>query len=58
MILISVFQRLAGATLLVFANKQDLPGALEAEEIRKVSNVQNVIMLCGCKSVVIAAICH
>lgn len=30
-------QRLAGATLLVFANKQDLPGALSAEEIRDVS---------------------
>lgn len=27
---------LAGATLLVFANKQDLPGALSAEEIRDV----------------------
>ena len=32
-------QRLAGATLLVFANKQDLPGALSAEEIRDVSPV-------------------
>ena len=31
-----ILQRLAGATLLVFANKQDLPGALSAEEIRKV----------------------
>jgi len=31
-------QRLAGATLLVFANKQDLPGALSAEEIRDVSH--------------------
>ena len=30
-------QRLAGASLLVFANKQDLPGALTAEEIRTVS---------------------
>jgi hypothetical protein len=27
---------LAGATLLVFANKQDLPGALSSEEIRDV----------------------
>ena len=26
-------ERLLGATLLVFANKQDLPGALTAEEI-------------------------
>jgi len=28
---------LAGATLLIFANKQDLPGALSAEEIKEVS---------------------
>eukprot|EP00416_Gambierdiscus_australes_P036325 CAMPEP_0171096826 /NCGR_PEP_ID=MMETSP0766_2-20121228/46036_1 /TAXON_ID=439317 /ORGANISM="Gambierdiscus australes, Strain CAWD 149" /LENGTH=184 /DNA_ID=CAMNT_0011555897 /DNA_START=232 /DNA_END=786 /DNA_ORIENTATION=+ len=27
-------ERLAGATLLIFANKQDLPGALSATEIR------------------------
>lgn len=31
-----VLQQLAGATLLVFANKQDLPGALSPEEIRQV----------------------
>jgi hypothetical protein len=31
-----IFQRLLGATLLVFANKQDLPGALSAEEIKEV----------------------
>jgi ADP-ribosylation factor-like protein 2 len=30
-------ERLAGATLLVLANKQDLPGALTAEEIKNVS---------------------
>ena len=29
-------ERLLGATLLVFANKQDLPGALSAEEIQNV----------------------
>ncbi|XP_041353690.1 ADP-ribosylation factor-like protein 2 [Gigantopelta aegis] len=29
-----VEERLAGATLLVFANKQDLPGSLRPEEIR------------------------
>ena len=29
----SALQKLAGASLLVFANKQDLPGALSAEEI-------------------------
>lgn len=28
-------QRLTGATLLVFANKQDLPGALKADEIKE-----------------------
>ena len=32
-----VVQRLAGATLLVFANKQDLPGALSAEDIKQVT---------------------
>lgn len=31
-------ERLAGATLLVLANKQDLPGALSAQEIKDVSN--------------------
>ncbi|XP_013777153.1 ADP-ribosylation factor-like protein 2 [Limulus polyphemus] len=31
-----VEERLVGATLLVFANKQDLPGALPAEEIKDV----------------------
>lgn len=30
-------ERLAGATLLVLANKQDLPGALSAQEIKDVS---------------------
>jgi signal recognition particle receptor subunit beta len=41
------FQRLAGATLLVFSNKQDLPGALLVEEIRDVSllpNETNIIL--------------
>lgn len=31
-------ERLAGCTLLVFANKQDLPGALSSKEIKDVSN--------------------
>uniref|UniRef100_A0A3Q3KDJ0 ADP-ribosylation factor-like protein 2 n=1 Tax=Monopterus albus TaxID=43700 RepID=A0A3Q3KDJ0_MONAL len=31
-------ERLAGATLLVFANKQDLPGALSKEAIQEVKN--------------------
>ena len=30
------FQRLLGATLLVFANKQDLPGSLSSDEIKEV----------------------
>lgn len=30
-------QRLAGATLLIFANKQDIAGAMTLEEIRDVS---------------------
>lgn len=29
-------EKLAGASLLIFANKQDLPGALPADEIAKV----------------------
>jgi ADP-ribosylation factor-like protein 2 len=33
-----VEERLSGATLLVFANKQDLPGSFKAEEIKEVSN--------------------
>ena len=35
----SSLQRLAGATLLVFANKQDLSGAMNMEEIREVHKV-------------------
>lgn len=31
-------ERLAGATLLVFANKQDISGALSEEEIKNVSH--------------------
>ena len=33
---INLVQRLAGASILVFANKQDLPGALSVEEIQQV----------------------
>lgn len=36
-------ERLAGATLLVLANKQDLPGALSAQEIKDVSNQSLVL---------------
>uniref|UniRef100_A0A0B6ZUQ0 ADP-ribosylation factor-like protein 2 n=1 Tax=Arion vulgaris TaxID=1028688 RepID=A0A0B6ZUQ0_9EUPU len=37
-----VEERLAGATLLVFANKQDLPGALLAKEIREALDLDSV----------------
>jgi hypothetical protein len=37
-------QRLTGATLLVFANKQDLPGALKAEEIKEVRKTSVAII--------------
>ena len=36
-----VSKRLAGATLLVFANKQDLPGSLTAPEIREVNSLDS-----------------
>ncbi|CAM1318975.1 ARL2 (predicted) [Pycnogonum litorale] len=35
-------ERLAGATLLVFANKQDLPGALPAVDIKEVLDLDNI----------------
>lgn len=38
-------QRLAGATLLVFANKQDLPGALSKDAIQEVANHRAVSMV-------------
>ena len=34
--LLTLFQRLAGASLLIFANKQDIPGALSPEQINEV----------------------
>ena len=34
-----ISQRLSGATLLIFANKQDLPGAMPSADIRKVSSM-------------------
>lgn len=47
-------QRLVGATLLVFANKQDLPGAMTSDEIEEVcvnndlplSNIVHICILC------------
>ncbi|CEM07795.1 unnamed protein product [Vitrella brassicaformis CCMP3155] len=35
-------QRLAGATLLIFANKQDLPGALSAQQITEVLGLESL----------------
>jgi len=35
-------ERLLGATLLVFANKQDLPGALKAEEIKESLDLDSI----------------
>lgn len=35
-------ERLAGATLLIFSNKRDLPGALLAEEIRDVLELESI----------------
>jgi ADP-ribosylation factor-like protein 2 len=35
-------ERLAGATLLILANKQDLPGALSADEIRRVLQLDSL----------------
>jgi len=37
-----VEERLAGATLLVFANKQDLPCALSAEDIKEALSLENL----------------
>ncbi|KAF8794313.1 ADP-ribosylation factor-like protein 2 like protein [Argiope bruennichi] len=35
-------ERLSGATLLVFANKQDLPGALTAEDIKELLELDQI----------------
>lgn len=37
-----VEERLSGATLLVFANKQDLPGALSKDAIREALELDNI----------------
>uniref|UniRef100_A0A8C5DYH8 ADP-ribosylation factor-like protein 2 n=1 Tax=Gouania willdenowi TaxID=441366 RepID=A0A8C5DYH8_GOUWI len=45
-------ERLAGATLLVFANKQDLPGALTKEAIQEVRFVhEHHFIIVGCSAV-------
>ena len=44
------FQKLAGASLLVFANKQDLAGSMTSDEIKEVCTVMNkcTIMMRSC----------
>ncbi|XP_056611879.1 ADP-ribosylation factor-like protein 2 [Triplophysa dalaica] len=48
-------ERLGGATLLVFANKQDLPGALSKDAIREVLGLDDIKMhhwcIVGCSAV-------
>lgn len=50
-----VEERLAGATLLVFANKQDLQGALSSSDIRKGLNLDEITthhwLIQGCSAV-------
>lgn len=50
-----VEERLAGATLLVFANKQDLPGALSSDAIKEALDLDNLKthhwMVIGCSAV-------
>ena len=51
----SSLKRLAGATLLVFANKQDLPGSLKAEGIRDALQLEDIKthhwQILGCSAV-------
>ncbi|KAE8233378.1 hypothetical protein CF326_g1576 [Tilletia indica] len=35
-------ERLAGATILIFANKQDIPGAMTSEDVRKHLELDNI----------------
>lgn len=48
-------ERLAGATLLVFANKQDLPGSLSADDIKEALDLDNLkthhCLVIGCSAV-------
>ncbi|OWF43527.1 ADP-ribosylation factor-like protein 2 [Mizuhopecten yessoensis] len=48
-------ERLAGATLLVFANKQDLPGALSSESIKDALQLESIEthhwLIQGCSAV-------
>lgn len=52
-LLLMGFQRLAGASLLIFANKQDIQGSLSSQEIRDVSSseaVENIRMIADPRS--------
>ncbi|KAF6024332.1 ARL2 [Bugula neritina] len=48
-------ERLSGATLMVFANKQDLPGALSATEIKQILELDSITthhwLILGCSAV-------
>jgi len=50
-----VEERLAGATLLVFANKQDLPGSLKPLEIKEALKLDDIKthhwQICGCSAI-------
>jgi hypothetical protein len=40
----NLIKRLAGATLLIFANKQDISGAMTSKEIEEVRKENNFMM--------------
>lgn len=42
-LMINFFQKLAGATLLIFCNKQDINGALKVSEIKEVLELDQII---------------
>ena len=48
-------EKLAGATLLIFANKQDLPGALTKDEIAEMLELDKIVnrhwMIVSCSAV-------
>jgi hypothetical protein len=54
-------ERLAGASLLIFANKQDLPGALTAEQIREALSLDRIEShhwsIRGCDSITLVLVC-
>lgn len=42
-----VVQKLMGASLLILANKQDIKGAIQPEELAKVNHFPNLTCTCG-----------